>query len=401
MTITWAKFTELLEEKKTEFEKLYKCLHVSRTRKVSTETFDRNLNDIIEVYNAVVKRIVGTELTGDHLEFCNRFHAQLRDKLLKLFTLIKVRIEVPFGLIEVDPQVVVAESSDTESEMVLSPEDFLSLAGRTIPHRFAGDVLARPAFINSIKLLEKMSGATHLELLVTFLMTKLESIAMEAVPAEPKTVQEIIDGLMTIKPDSSKVVASRLRSLRFDRTKVQDFTEEATKLGEALQRALILEGVGKEKAREMTVEETKDMCRSNTNSDFVKAVVSASQYHDPDEVVAKLILETSAATRDKQVLAYKAQYRGKRGKKYRGNNGNNYGKWSNGGNQYQSQYQQGGNGRGNYRGRFNYRGRGRGRGNYQNHQGQSVRVIEALGNEQAPQQYQQLGEMSIVPYQSR
>lgn len=237
---------------------------------------------------------------------------------------------------------------------------------------------------------DKDGTDVHGQLLVTFLMTKLDGKAVEVVPAEPKTVEEIIERLKTIKLESSKVVSSRMTSLRLDRSKVSDFSEQAKQLTEMLQRSLVIEGVSREKAEEIVIDETIKMCRSNARSDLVKAVLAATTYSDPEEVVAKLVLESSKETQEKQVLAYRAQFRGKRGRG-RGRGGH-HGNDDNQG-QRQDQYGQGYKGYSQEGcGRTWYRGRGRGRGNYQNYQNQShsVRVMEVSGNEEPPQRYQQL-----------
>lgn len=225
---------------------------------------------------------------------------------------------------------------------------------------------------------------------------------MGAVPKDPQTIDEIIKGLEggDIKIESSKIITSRLLSLKFNRSNTLDFCQQSEKLTESLQRSLIGEGITKEKSREMTIEKTVEMCRLNTRSDLVKAVLAATPFTDSKEVVAKLILESSTEIQEKQILSFKANNkkkfnnndRGKFRKDYNNRNSNNPPNVSN---SQRNNYR----GRGNYHGGdFNNRGRGgysnRGNGHNNYYQNRSARPIKASENHDAPQQNIQLGALT-------
>lgn len=404
--MTWNEIVAAYNKLRDEYKKLHKCLSVTKARTVTKETFDNNLHLLITVYNKIIQNFQSDYeiLTAEHKLTVDNTLLSLRDKTLNLFKSLNIRILVPLPPGEIVETQVNASDSDSDHSdthdgpnMVLSQEDFLGLAAKTISKNYEGDPLKLTAFINSIKLLVAIAGNTHAAFLTTFLMTKLDGKALEVVPAEPTTVDEIIAGLKNIKPETSKVVSSKMTSLRFDRAKVADFSEQAKLLGEALQRSLVIEGVSREKAHEMVIDKSIEMCRSNTRSDLVKAVLSATTYSDPDEVIAKLILESSKETQERQILAYKARFQNKRGR------GRGRGQYHGNQSQYQgssnSQQQQHGH---NQRKTWNNRGRGRsygnGRGNYDN---RNVRVIEASGNSEAPQQYPLGEQSSLMPYGSR
>lgn len=263
----------------------------------------------------------------------------------------------------------------------MSKVDFLAIAGRTINHNYDGDPLGLAAFINSVGLLKEFTDANLNNIFLRFVKSKLVGKALESIPANPASVDEIIRALEEqIRPDNSKVVAGRLLALRPDKTKMVEFSDQAEKLAEALQRSLIIEGISQTKAREMSIEKTVEVCRGAARSDLVKSILASTKFESPKEVIAKYVVESSTEEREKQILAFKSyqkQNRGHRGSrsnyngngrgKYNNGNGNGYNRGRN--NRSNKNYQNNGNGR-NY-GNNNYNGRGnnyndnnRGRNNY-------------------------------------
>lgn len=69
-----------------------------------------------------------------------------------------------------------------------------------------------------------------------------------------------------IKPENSKVIAGRFMAIRADRSNLSDYTKRTETLAEQLNRSLILEDIPSEKANEMTIDRTIELCRSNTSS---------------------------------------------------------------------------------------------------------------------------------------
>lgn len=234
--------------------------------------------------------------------------------------------------------------SDDTKTMAITAVDFLRLCAQTINKNYAGDPLSLQAFLNSIELLETVQDE-HAQTLVKFVMTKLEGKALECVPPKPKELKEITEALQKrIKPDSAKVIESRMSTLRFDSSKLQDYTRELDQLSEALQRALVTEGIPQEKALSMAVEKTVEICRRNAKSDLIKSVIASTSFQEPKEVTAKFSTESSS----KDAIATISHFRGNRRKSYNGNFNGNYNR-----NTY------------NNRGR-GYGGRNRGRGNNNN-----------------------------------
>lgn len=260
---------------------------------------------------------------------------------------------------------------------------FVSLCASTLS-KYSGDPLCLDSFINSIDFLEAIAG-NNAQILVSFVKTRLEGKALEIIPKENVTLENIKASLKaSIKPDNSKVVEGKILALRFNPTKASDFTTEATKLAEAFQRSLIIEGIPQSKAKAMAVEKTVDLCRKNAKSETVKAILASKDFSEPSDVIAKLIVEANQDYQEKQILKFRQQNnnrnRGRGGKNTNNwhNNKNKNGQWNNNNNNNST----------NYRGHSkNYRGnRGNGRGGYGNNGNsqQYIRVATDQGNGQSP-----------------
>lgn len=298
--------------------------------------------------------------------------------------------------------------------MPMTKPEFLRLCASTINHEYDGDANKLQAFINAIKLLDEMAEEQPLKVtLVAFIRTKLTAKAIEAVPNELNTVQQIIDSLQNkIKPESSKVVEGRLAALKLDKHSLQEFAKMAEDLADQLKISLVMEGVSANKATEMVIDKTIRMCRGTAKSDLVKSVLASAKFESPKEVVSKFIVEVGSNSEEKQVLAYrtynkknnnrfnndryfnnrnnfdqnrgnnnnsKGGYRGKNNRAYNGQQNNN----NNG--QYRRNNYHNNNNNGSYRGGNNQNNGGN--NNSQNNR--NVRVVQ--GNSQGPApNYQEL-----------
>lgn len=301
----------------------------------------------------------------------------------RIFTPIEQREiqEIEGKLEELNRQEDIAE---TEENTMEAKREFLKMANGTINKNYSGDPLGLTAFINSIGLLESVTEQNQQGLLLTFVKTRLEGRAIEAIDNTVNTIDELITQLRNkIKPENSKVITGKMTALRMQRSNPQEFAKEAAELADALQRSLVIEGISYEKANEMTVDKTIEMCRASARSDVVRSILGAAQFRDPKEVVAKLMVETATDNTEKQVLAFEgANYR-QNG--YRGNNNNNRRPWrggrgGNNRNNFNGQYNRGGfNNGSNYRGSHQYNG-GRNsnynRGDNQNRGNYNVRFTE-------------------------
>lgn len=261
------------------------------------------------------------------------------------------------------------EQEEESRIMVLSQVDFLRVAAHTLSKNFSGNPLELTAFINSIKLLKTIAeDGNHHDFLKQFVLTKLEGKALEAIPAQPQSVDAIIEALQAaIRPDNSKVIAGRMTALQVRSGNYEEFTKSVETLSDAFRRALMVEGIPFEKAQEMTVDKTVELCRTSAKSPLVKSVLASTSFKTPNEVVAKLVVEQATETKEAQILAYKAQHKPngrfnkyQRGGNYKnnrnnsrknGNNGNGQNKYNNYNGNYYNQSRNGQPGRGNGRNR--------------------------------------------------
>lgn len=313
-------------------------------------TIERLKCDIITVHDKVVSYIASffNKLNKEHRLIFRKELVYIRDRTIECFGRLSINIKVSTSLLrKLNNEPTNRPDSPEEFEFHgfenwdgdnmatnLTTPEFLRLAAQTINRNYSGEPLALNAFINSIDLLTELATTEQLrEIFFKFIKAKLEGKALECIPTEASSVQEIKSALLTrIKPDSSKVVAGRMLALRPDKTKLVDFTKQAEDLAEALQRSLIIEGISQEKAREMTVDKAVELCRNASSSNLVKSVLASTKFEDPKEVLAKFVTETNTDTQERQVLAFRQHKRGNfnsrgnfnRGRGYRHNSFNGH-----------------------------------------------------------------------------
>lgn len=275
------------------------------------------------------------------------------------------------------------------STMPQTKQEFLKMATGILNYKYDADPLRLESFLADVEIVEAMAEADQTEFCMKFVKAKLDQKALEYLPDEIKTLKDITDALRKgIKVDSSDVVEGKMIALRLHRGNYTEFTKKAEDLANEYRRSLIAEKISKEKATEMAIKKTIEMCRSNATFDTVKTVVSASTYEKPSEVLSKFVTQSDIARKEKREADNKQNlnknsngYRGKN--KFGGRGGGNY-RGQNG--QNRDSHDQNGRGRSNG-GRGGYRG-GRGfnrSGQYsQPRAEQTIRLVAA----QAPQQAQ-------------
>lgn len=284
-------------------------------------------------------------------------------------------------------------STQTENKKTekMDPATFLKLCGSQINKEFSGDPLLLKPFIKQIQLLQSVAG-DNLPTLLLFVPTRLNGKALECVRENPANVDEIIEDLNKfIKPPNSKVVGSQIQGLRFNAGKAQEFTDQAEKLAESLQRTLIIEGISQGKAREMTVDRTIELCRQNAKTERVGTILASTTFVTPKDVLAKFVVETTKDKNEKQILTFRQENNPQnRQNRFNNRNANNDRNRNNPHRQRtftNSNYQNNSNGnnfrnfRNNRNSQNNQRGRGGFRNNYNNYNNQNnnndryVRVV--------------------------
>lgn len=310
-------------------------------------------------------------------------------------------IDKNLTLVETQTDPIVAQSIQTQTTMAQTKFEFLKLAGSLINYKFEGDPLKLASFLADIDMVEDVADENMMATCVTFIKRCLSGRALEFIPEDADTIQKIKDALIdNIKPESSEVVEGKLMALRVKKGDFTEFTKEAEKLAEAFRRSLVVSGITKAKAQEMTIKKTIELCRKTARFETVKSVISSSKYDQPADVLATLVTQNDIAKKEKiESDAVKAKQQNKstnsqnRNGKFNSQN-NNRGNFNQNGNRNRNNFRQqnGQNGQRDQqqRGNGNFRGNGNGQNrNYQNRQNRNEHTIRFVtGNSVGPMQGQ-------------
>lgn len=286
--------------------------------------------------------------------------------------------------------------------------DFISLCARHISLNYDGNFDTLRSFVNKINFLKAIASTAELRTILTqYVLTKLDQKALSKVRESPTTVDEIIADLKgKIVSKTSKVLEGQMIALTLESKPLSEFQKQAEELAELYQLSLVEEGIPLTIAERLTIDKTVELCRKNTRSAEVKAILSATTHSTPASVISKMITQIDAVRVDKLLSTAKPN---KNDKNTRGNatrdrgrgrgrgNGNGHGNASTSGN---------GNGNGNGTGRGNWRGR-RDRGGHNGNRGghndrgasrqfynSDQQIFTVQGNGQVPQQGAQQGQNS-------
>lgn len=196
------------------------------------------------------------------------------------------------------------------SKMALTSNDYYGMCSRQLNYTYDGDPLGLPPFIDSIELLQVMDAQKqHENILKGVIWSKLKGKARDYVPAGA-SVNEIKEKLKkSIKVPSSKIITGRLMALKADKMNFGDYASKAEELAEQLKRAYISEEIPNERANQMTIDQTIELCAANTHSTQTKSVLEATQFDDSKDVIAKFIIQERKQTNPQQVLAFRGKPR--------------------------------------------------------------------------------------------
>lgn len=325
------------------------------------ETLNKNRDRITSTYNKLVTSIKNSlsNESSENQAILKTWLSWARGKLIRSYEVLHCDYFIPENFDSVNPLVKNPASTsypssenperlgqiksdseeefqDTETPIVtdtamadLTPVDVLRLVSSTINKNFSGDPLALQSFIDSVNLLKTVVTPAALQnTLKQCILSKLEGKARECITDEPNSVDDIITALRNkIKTEKSQVIEGRMQALKADRVSLQDFSQKAEELAEHFRRALVMEGIPADKAREMTVNKTVQMCRASARSDLAKSVLASTTFQDAKDVVAKFVIEINDESKEKQILSYQHTKKGNfnfRAGNKRYNNRNNF-----------------------------------------------------------------------------
>lgn len=262
-------------------------------------------------------------------------------------------------------------SSNSDTEMTQTVKEIMAMANNAINYRFDGDPLKLDSFIDAIELLKEVRQEHNETILLKFLMTRLEGKAREAIVTQPETPDDIIDQLkLSIQTESSKVIEGRILALRADKMNLTKFAERAEELADEFRRSLVVEGFSKQKAKELSIEKTVELCRKSARNDTVQAIIASTKFSEPKEAIAKMIVEIN----NLKLFRNSSQYTHKHGNQKNGNGHSNKFNKNNNRNSNSNSNSNSNDGRYNnnnrqnsYNGRQNFHGHGNNRNNQNGH----------------------------------
>lgn len=183
---------------------------------------------------------------------------------------------------------------------------FLKFAASLV-HPYSGTTDGLEAFITNVNLVSGLADTAIRTSLFQFVKGRLTGKAA-TVCSGCTTVTEIVAALQeNILRDPSEVLESRLTALNFDNKGLTDFCVEVEKIADSLLDSLVAEGVSRPKANSMTIDKVIRVCRKSANNETTRAVLAATSYKTPKDVLSKFRTEISECAHDQQILAFQRQ----------------------------------------------------------------------------------------------
>lgn len=199
------------------------------TKRVLKKNISRNSEKLekyecsITTYNTIIGYVAHyyNDLNAADRETIRDELLRIRDKLVGCFQKLNLKYKLPTHIIEQIKELEPLTDSELGEEEECSKEEdnlemstkheYKQIAAANINKNYTGDPLSLNAFINSVNLLITIARQAHATFLRQFILSKLEGKALECVPTDPASVDDIINALKSsIKPDNSKVIEGRM-----------------------------------------------------------------------------------------------------------------------------------------------------------------------------------------------
>lgn len=307
--------------KLNEFDAKFKALKTKILRINATKDekkINKYIKEVVDAYNSFVLFASPLFAKADfNLQLLLRNHfIKYRDNTVALFAVLKVEYAPTNSLhkqielqIEVDSN---PSSSPPASPLSNSPPpspppspnmseltniQFINACSRHITINYDGKFETLRSFIQKVKFLQTLATTEELSnTLTAYVMTKLDQKALSKVSEDPQNVDEIINCLKKkVTHESSKVLEGRMIALAIDNKPMATFQKQADSLADDYQQALVEEGIPLQIAEKLTLDKTIDLCRKNSKSSEVRAIICTSKYKTPADVVAVMVTEKCTA----------------------------------------------------------------------------------------------------------
>lgn len=178
-------------------------------------------------------------------------------------------------------------------------------------------------FLADVKIVSNATDANSRDLCVSFIIGRLEGRALDSIPDDVESIDEIVKRLKSkIKSEPSEVVESKILNLRVRKGDFNKFSEEAEKLCESFRRSLVVEGIPDSVAEKWTIKRAVKLCRQTARDDAVKNLVGAAKYETPAEVFSTFLTELENSKEEKKAKDA-AMLRSQQGNNPRFNNNRN------------------------------------------------------------------------------
>lgn len=178
-------------------------------------------------------------------------------------------------------------------------------------------------FLADVKIVSNATDANSRDLCVSFIIGRLEGRALDSIPDDVESIDEIVKRLKSkIKSEPSEVVESKILNLRVRKSDFNKFSEVAEKLCESFRRSLVVEGIPDSVAEKWTIKRAVKLCRQTARDDAVKNLVGAAKYETPAEVFSTFLTELENSKEEKKAKDA-AMLRSQQGNNPRFNNNRN------------------------------------------------------------------------------
>lgn len=198
---------------------------------------------------------------------------------------------------------ILHNSNENLENMVQTQEEFFEIASAIVNYKYDGEPKKLESFIANIEFLDTMTKAEMNNTYLSYIRHKLEGRALEGMPKleDLNGVEEITTILRkNIKAEPSTNIEGKFTTLRIVKGDIAKFAEDAEKLAEKFRRSLVIEGFTQNKASEMAIKKTQELCRRLSKNEAAKAVIDMNRYEAPSEVIATFLIQNETARKEKQ-----------------------------------------------------------------------------------------------------
>ena len=189
--------------------------------------------------------------------------------------------------------------------------EYLKLANNILKS-YNGKPEGLASFLNCLDLLKTITPPELTSLALSFIKTRLEGRALDSIPQSYVSIDELKVALTNnIKPISSKLLESRLSATSSSKKTLQEFVGAIENAASLLKQSLVTEGCSSKKAEELVTARVLEICRSSTQSEFLKTVLASSTFNNYQDVINKYCLEStqSGLNNNTSVLLMQRSYR--------------------------------------------------------------------------------------------